>query len=395
MKKILIFSSAFLGIFLLTACGLKDQFVQEPDLISMTGILSEQKNVDKENGTHFLTNETGEKKALRSVIINLSGDEYLNNKVQVMGFTNEDDNVFEVTGISVLEIFSEKTKQNKLIDYKNTEAGFQLKYYDDWKVDEQKNGNVVFIAPLKDTATKASTVIIQQYSFEYTPETSEDALSAYYKKTTGNELKSNMINKIGVDQIDAIKNVTDDGVDYTLYRSGFVYQVIFTQADPVNSDDEKVFNQMITEFRFIAFDAADSGDIDEVSENAPADDLPKLDMELTSFESLPYKFKGKYPAKWYYAGKKSKENDVLHHYGFSDEAVTDDNEIITLDVLADSVPKGKKLSVSGKDLVEVQSGNTYIIYVTVGGQNYRMKGPKEYENLILNMAVAIEAVSDL
>ncbi|MEK7085520.1 MAG: hypothetical protein AAB953_00705, partial [Patescibacteria group bacterium] len=147
MKKILIFLSAFLGIFLLPACGLKDQFVQEPDLVSITGILSEQKNVDKENGTHFLTNEANEKTPLRSVIINLSGDEYLNNKVQVMGFNNEDDGVFEVTGISVLEILSEKTKQNKLIDYKNTEAGFQLKYYDDWKVDEEKNGDIVFTAP--------------------------------------------------------------------------------------------------------------------------------------------------------------------------------------------------------------------------------------------------------
>ncbi|MEK7085874.1 MAG: hypothetical protein AAB953_02570, partial [Patescibacteria group bacterium] len=245
---------------------------------------------------------------------------------------------------------------------------------------------------------------IQQSSFEYTPETSDDGttdtpLSSYYKKTTGNELKSDMVNKIGVDQIDAIKTATDDGVDYTLYRAGLIYQITFVQGNPVDPNDEKIFNQMITEFRFIAFDAVDSGDIDETSdlapESTPADDLPKLDMELTSFESLPYKFSGKYPAKWYYAGKKSGKNDVLHHYGFSDEAIADDNEIISLDVLAESVPKGKKLSVAGKELVEVKSGNNYIIYVTVGGQNYRMKGPKEYEDLILTMAVAIEAVSDL
>ena len=74
----------------------------------------------------------------------------------------------------------------------------------------------------------------------------------------------------------------------------------------------------------------DSGDIDETSdlapESTPADDLPKLDMELTSLK-VSYKF-------WVSTlpngimRKKSGKNDVLHHYGFSDEAIAIDNEII-------------------------------------------------------------------
>ena len=113
MKKLLLSLVVVFTVTLLSACGLKENFQSDSSLSSIAGVLAEQTQGDKESGTHFLIDETGKKVAVRSLTINLSGDEYLSNKVKALGMMNTSDNVFEITGITVEEILSKNTKQNK------------------------------------------------------------------------------------------------------------------------------------------------------------------------------------------------------------------------------------------------------------------------------------------
>lgn len=397
MKKILGFLGVVFLLLILSACGVKNAFKADPNLESLTGLLVEQKTADKENGTHFLINENNEKIAVRSLTINLSGDEYLNNKVQAMAMLNDTDEVYEITGLSVVEILSDKTRQNKLIEYKDTEAGFKLKYLNDWKVANSKSGDVIFEPPLVTGANTSAKITIEQVFFTYEPRVSEDGLTdspleAYFENLE-QKIEQNQFNKIGVDAMDAVKLSKDNFITYYLYRSGIIFKITFIPADPANSDDENKFNEMLAEFQFIPFGGEEMlNKEDDNDGDSLESDLPVLDMELTSFESLPYSFVGRYPAKWYYAGVKSSQNGVLHHYGFSNETINDDNEIIGLDVLAGSIPGGNKITLDGKEFITISSAGEYVVYVSVSGQNYRINGPGEYEDLILVMAASIEQV---
>jgi hypothetical protein len=311
------------------------------------------------------------------------------------------DNVFEITGISVDEILSKNTKQNTLVEYKDTDAGFSLSYYDDWKNDVSEDKSVVFTSPLATGAKSAATVTIAQKPFAYDPKMKEDgtlisALEAYYEKENeGKKFDKNLLSKIGVDQMDALKTNANGKITYTLYRSGLIYELSFTPADPVSPDDEIIFNKTVADFRFISLDSEEadaSADI-EASDSSSAIDLPKLSMDMTGFESLPYQFSGQYPAKWYYAGVKNTTDDsVLHHYGFSD-AAANTKEIIGLDVLSNGIPSGgAKLAFNGKDLEVFEANNNYTVYTALKTKNFKVTGPVEYKDLILFMAANLSVI---
>lgn len=399
MKKILLSLVVVFTITLLSACGLKENFQSDSSLSSIAGVLSEQTQGDKESGTHFLIDETSKKVAVRSLTINLSGDEYLSNKVKALGMMNTSDNVFEITGITVEEILSKNTKQNKLVEYKDTDAGFSLSYFDDWESAISEDKSVVFTSPLATGAKSAAVVTIAQKPFAYDPKMKEDgtlisALEIYYEQANeGKVFDKNLLSKIGVDQMDALKNTVSGKTSYTLYRSGLIYEVSFVPADPVNTDDELSFNKMIADFRFISLDAEDAEEPELPLDTATVtSSLPKVSMDMTGFESLPYQFSGQYPAKWYYAGIKSSSDGSLHHYGFSDD-VANTKEIIGLDVLSNGIPGGStKLSFNGKDLDVFETGSTYTVYTTLNARNFRVTGPVEHKDLILVMAANLFSI---
>lgn len=399
MKKILLSLVVVFTITLLSACGLKENFQSDSSLSSIGGVLAEQAQVDKESGTHFLIDETGKKVAVRSLTINLSGDEYLSNKVKALGMMNTSDNVFEITGITVEEILSKNTKQNKLVEYKDTDAGFSLSYFDDWESAISEDKSVVFTSPLATGAKSAAVVTIAQKPFAYDPKMKEDgtlisALEIYYEQENeGKVFDKNLLSKIGVDQMDALKNTASGKTSYTLYRSGLIYEVSFVPADPVNPDDELSFNKMIADFRFISLDSEDAEEPElPLDTAAVTSNLPKVSMDMTGFESLPYQFSGQYPAKWYYAGVKSSSDGSLHHYGFSDD-VANTKEIIGLDVLSNGIPGGStKLSFNGKDLDVFETGSTYTVYTTLNARNFRITGPVEHKDLILVMAANLFSI---
>jgi hypothetical protein len=196
-----------------------------------------------------------------------------------------------------------------------------------------------------------------------------------------------LIHKIGLTSLDAIE--MEDGMDivYYIYRSGFIYEISFVASANHDHDNMKIFAEMLAEFKFTGFtvegemedDAVldeeelgedESIDVEEPVEEADDVALPVLDMNFATFESLPLLFAGEYPASWYYAGSSGSSADILRHYGFSDESVEDDNELISLDVITSDIPSGSGL------------------------RNYRVEGDKEYKDIILHIAGSIVAIED-
>lgn len=401
MKKIIV-----LLICLLTfvSCASSNFFKDEPEITAITGILSEQTNNDSESGTHFLTIPSGEKVSLRSLSINLSSVRYIGNEVEVTGFMNVEDNVFEVSGISVIELLSDKREiLGEFKEYKQSKLGYQLKYYNDWNVFEREN-SVRFSAPsTEDSTTSPATIDIFQKTFSYSP--NEDIpLSAYYAQNLVSDPEfgnlaniDSLINKVGVDKLDALKFEYENGdIKYFIYRPGFIYEIFYSTTVNDSSDVYKnIFNEMIAEFRFIPFGLEDSD-----SDVAPADDiplgaLPALDIKMTTFESLPYSFGANYPANWYYAGSTSAETGVLRHYGFRDEPAEDNNELISLDVIAGTIPStAQKQPFSDIDLYLEKSDGNVTLFTILDGKTFKVFGNSDYEDIIFNMAGSIYTIEN-
>ncbi len=394
MKKIIALLCVSLVFY---GCSLSDTFKDDPEFTAVTGVLTSQKANDDYAGTHLLTDEEGKVTAVRSLSINLDSKEYLNNEVEALGVLNESDAVFEITGVSVVEVLSDEKDVGKKTTYKNTEFGFQFEYYDSWEVQELGN-EVLFTSPVdEEKKIVGSEVSIEQIVFDYQPKTAEDGTSdtplvAYFQQNGETDVSKD-INKVGVDQLDAVVRELSSGqLVYTLYRSGLVYEITYTPGDAKDLDVKNVFLEMMSSFRFIGFEVEDEnqeGTTDSEESEAVA---PVSDLEFTSFESLPYSFAGKYPKSWYYAGKSATSSGVLHHYGFSEESVTDDNELISLDVVSTSKQVGEKKTINGKELYISSSGDEYSVYLTLDGQNYEFHGDIDHKDLILTMALGLSTV---
>ncbi len=406
MKRVVLsLGIVFSFVVMFPGCAVEETFKDEAELTSMTGLLHEQTVEDVDfKGTHMLVQDPGNGDPdvqdgipLRSLSLNLSSSNYLDNEVQVIGFFNEEDDVFEVTGISVITALHELEKDPEFVDYKNTDFGIQLKYYDNWLADES-DSLISFAVPSDEEGASSDIIEITQAPFEHEPQLDEDgneisALFIYAEHSLGMDDPISNLSKIGIDTLDAIKEVDGEHVTYHIYRSGLLYQFTFVPSESSDSENKRIFNEMLAEFKFTGF-TVDEGTSDTDPEDSGNEDpsgasdleIPPLDITFATFESLPFSFGGQYPASWYYSGTGSTDSDILGHYGFSDESVTEDNELISLDIISSEIPSGLIMNESGLELTIVESGKTYTVYTVVDGRNYRLSGDQEYADLILNMA---------
>lgn len=377
-------------------CG-DDDFVEDyPQFTELEGVLTEQTSSDSEPGTHFINDEDHGTYPVRSLSINLSDTDYLNNLVSVIGVVSGDDGAFEVEHISVLEVLSDSTGDSaELGTFKDTEFGIEIGYYSDWSVDGS-GGTLIFSSPTEDGAS--DQFIIEQFPFEYQPTVSEKGgvdtpLSAYADANLpGVNNDPAAFHTIGVDDLSAIKIEDGDDLEYYLYRDGLIYKISYL-SNTGNLDNKNKFLAGLQNFRFIGFGVHNDSDDDELSE-LPDSDLDDFDTPMTTFESLPHKFRANYPASWHYAGEIGVEPGVVHHYGFADEAIEEDNEILGLDLISSSIPSGDEVTVSGAQLVVQNSNGNVTAYNSVDGKNYQVYGDDKYYDLILVMAASITAVEE-
>jgi hypothetical protein len=427
MRKIILVSALVLVTLGLASCSFDSIFKKNPESNTLAGLLIEQPLDDQYSGSHLLMDDSGNVvTTLRSLSINLSSSKYLNNKVQVIGKVNLDDDVFEVEGISVLEVIDPTNSNREFVEYKNTDLGFRIKYYSDWEVSEVGN-QVTFSSPSENEATDLDKIAIVQSPFQYQlPEvTSEDssvvstdvidstvvveepvaepvdmakeALKAYAEENNYANPDS-LMRRVGIDKVDALKvDGTGDDTDYFLYRSGFIYKFSFisSKTTPI-AENKNIFNEMLAEFQFMGFTVDDNGDLtegatisedtidSEVIDTDTAETEPVSIEGMTTFESSLYHFAAQYPKNWYYAGTRGTDGQVLHHYGFSDESLEEaTNELISLDVMSSTQADNQSVN-----------GSMFIAYVNVDGRTYRISGDKEYKDVISSMAKSIVPIKE-
>jgi len=401
MKKII---ALLATVLVISGCTL---FSQTKDIDSLTGVLSDQDSNDIYQGTHLLTEENGTENPLTSTALNLSSPQYLGNKVTVQGKIDETTDVFEVTGVSVLEVLEKEEGDVKWVEYMDQKMGFKWKYYDSWEiVDLSEDQNleskkeIQFLAP-PNSVSGHDTVLVDKFESSSVPEILNqvigDNAESYFQSDV----------KVGANQNSAKKYlVAETGVElYLLTRENFIYVISFWPLENIKAEDnKKVFYEMLAEFQFVPFATVEAGvkaeaDSDEAieaetsTETAEEESVAAVDgsipvdeaydySDYSEFESLPYKFKAKYPSGWYYAGTTG-SGDILHRYDFSDQPVTDENKFASLEDLSTTMPPTAKKYL----------GTEVYFYVKAGDRVYSVHGKKELEATLQTISASITPVT--
>lgn len=398
MKKLILLCALFLSMNLF-GCGedvMQDDFKDEAEKENIVGVISEQGPSGEYKGTHLLTLDNGSITPLRSISVNLSSDRYIDNKVELTGFMNPSDDVFEVSEIVLIDEIEEEDEEEEaeLETFKSSFLGFKVDYYSNWMVKELEN-QAIF------TAKSGNEIIVTQIPFAYSPPSTDEPsdtilspletyLKEYYPEI---DEYDDLFHVIGDSDLDAVK--LDDGndkLDHILYRNGLIYKLTFYPVDSESVDDEqRDYMDMVNSFNFIGFSDEEVGEVEEAEATESAS-LPSTDLDFTYFESLPYHFRGKYPSSWYYAGTRNGDGGVIHHYSFSDEAIENGNELISLDLISGDLPAGQSENLNGNQIVKTYQGTDIVIGVEVEGQKYLFKADKQYEDIVIHMAASIERV---
>jgi len=405
MKKIAILLSM---VLFFNACGLFSSMSHKDEI---TGLLTKQEAFDELAGSHILTDEDGEVYALNSTALNLSSQQYLGNEVNVQVEYDEENEVYSVTGVSVLEVLEKDDGKANWVSYMNQQVGFSWKYYDNWEVDEDGD-SVTFIAPLQGKYDEDDLSGIDHDYVEIEKRDANNKLE-HFEGFTMTE------SKIGTNQQSAKKYVSqNDGmVIFTVDRDDLEYSIVFYEDEGADNTNENTFHEMLLEFKFVPFDEAliDTGEDEDEDEEIPdevndeaseytdeaiPDEVLEAESSATSydyssyseFESLPYHFSANYPASWYYSGASGTEDGVLHKYGFSDEAVTDKNEFASLKILSGSMPSGTSVSLPNGSGKKVYKGGNVLLYMEIGDFLYSVEGPKDMENILTQIIASITPV---
>lgn len=388
-------------------------------VVTMSGYIDTVSSNSNFGGTHVLSMPNGETVALESPSLNLSSSKYSDAEVEVVGKYNKK-GVLVVSGVSVAKIVEECETEDEDCDtdsakvgfekYSNTDLGFTMTYPSGWTVVEGED--VSFYPPeYGDNNFNVDYFRVSQFEFEdsvqHAPgEAAKATLAALFERDFADYATNpdfpNPFVKVGPDSLDALVIGNTFGISYFMYRNGdgLIYDVSFVPAQ-LNSEADvdgglenaRKFEKSINSFKFLGYTVEDASsrdrdsDVEEEKASKVINSSDYNEEDYTSFESLPFHFAAKYPKDWYYAG--SSKPGVLHHYGFSEESVTDENELISMDVISGDIKKGAKLNISNEAYRVYEANGRIGIYVSVGGTNYHISGQSKYEDIMTAIASSI------
>ncbi|MFA4890770.1 MAG: hypothetical protein WC604_00205 [Candidatus Gracilibacteria bacterium] len=283
MKKIVVsfvsLMCVFVFVFTFAGCNLFGLIDHKDELI---GVLTEQEIGDEYPGSHLLTDENGDIYSLNSTVLNLSSQQYLGNKINANVEYDDENEVYKVSGISVLEVLEKESGKANWMTYMNQTLGLKLKYYDNWELSEYNN-IVDFIAPLQgETETTTETVsgtaaetaaespVLPDY-VSFTKHNKEEGVSFtdYVNKIMAENKNADKLQvsdaKVGVNQQSATKySITGSTeVHFFLERDPYVYEVAFVPEENFNNNNEKTFYEMLLEFQFVPFDEEALAELDK------------------------------------------------------------------------------------------------------------------------------------
>lgn len=397
-------------LFSFSSCG----FVNDPTspkAMRISGILTEQPVSDPSPGTHLLST-SNEVYGVSSILVKLSDKKYLNNEVELIGSFDSSTNLFSVSGISVLKKFpdnlDEEIEEIKFVDYKNTDFGVELKYYDNFTVVEEEN-SIIFVSPSKnlDDSEVFDEIKISQEQFRYDAsvfdsENIDNPLKNYLAKYYPEIQNFDTFNtKIGPDLLDSVKIENEfGGEDFILYRNGIIYKISFLPHDPLslNTENKRVFDDMVSSFKFIGFtveEAFDESDFSGNSEESLDTSIEETNTvgvmtfdfdnnEYAEFESKAYGFKAIYPKKWYYEGINSGEPGVNYSYVFGDTDTPSMDPNYSLSIVSNEPNVSfKEVQMNGVDIKTSSSAQEFLAFREINGKKFLCKGGLFEEDKIL------------
>lgn len=416
------FASVLLFSLFLSSCG---SIVDNGGAKAMrlSGVLSLQSSNDPNPGTHLLSGDDLKVYGVSSILVKLSDPKYLGNKVELIGSLDSSTNLFSVSGISVVEELKdqeEPSNEVQFVEYKNTDFGFQTKYYDNFTLLEEEN-KIVFTSPNYeiDKGEVFDKIEFAQFQFSYDPSVFDseqnDSPLKNYLATNFPEISNfdKFSSKIGPDLLESVRMENEfGGDDVFLYRNGLIYKISFIPNDAlsINSDNKRIFEEMLTSFSFIGFTVEENFDEEVLTEegSGEVDDtmmlnetsnsstgIISLDYNLadySAFESKSFGFKAVYPKKWYYEGINSGEPGVTYSYVFADNDTPSMDPLYSLSVVS-SMPSFsfKDVQINGIDLKTSKSDDQFFAYIELSGKKFLCKGNlSEEENIlatILNVSL--------
>ena len=124
---------------------------------------------------------------------------------------------------------------------------------------------------------------------------------------------------------------------------------------------------------------------------ASADSADVAISGFTKLESETFNFSMQFPKSWYYSGTTPTESGVVRHYDFGSKPLDEQEGSVSLDVMSGSVPSGTAVTVNGKNLVKVTSGDDVEYYYKGDGSKvYRVTGPASSASTLATMASSVE-----
>lgn len=232
--------------------------------------------------------------------------------------------------------------------------------------------------------------------------------------------------KVGPNQQNTKEFKTTNGNEVVFFMQrepNFVYVIHFNPLENANNNNQRTFYEMLLEFQFVPFADAMGKITPDIPVETPANSvvtptpetsvtpetssasetvIPATDSSLSTaktydystfseFESFAYKFKAKYPTKWYYDGSlKSTEEGVLSKYALSDKPVTPENEFASLKLLSTKdLPSGSALTFPNGSGAKKYVGDRVYFYVKVGDKVFSVEGGKDKEEILEKIAGSI------
>lgn len=251
--------------------------------------------------------------------------------------------------------------------------------------------------------------------------------------------------KIGSQSLDAVKKMVNSEATYFIQSDQWIYTVhIDTGNDSQTLDDQNLFYEMLSTFRLldkeehtseadVSNNLETSGESQEktVKPSTPppppstsTEPMPPPSPTATTsevketqgvdndsetstktgtsvpqetasnsnlLESETFQFGMQYPKSWYYSGSAGTEAGVVRHYDFGTEPIEEVPAIVGFDVMSGTMPSGSSVDVGGKTASMTTSGGTIQIYVQGDGSRYyRLSGPSNYKNTLLEIASTIQ-----
>lgn len=184
---------------------------------------------------------------------------------------------------------------------------------------------------------------------------------------------------------------------YADYTNGTDYRRVLIQYD----HDGTTFDTNVTAY----FVPGETTSWERVSGENPVEGSEKTVVELTDegaeeatvvkegyryFKSLPYDFLAQYPSNWYFSGTGGTD-DIIHHYGFSNEPVEGGNELVSIDIIGGPLPSGSSISVGSYTGIKTYEGDEVAIYIErEDGTLYKVHGDTAYESNVIDIAASIK-----